>query len=63
LGTNYHEDVAEESHPNHSLGYTKSPYFREDIAQHVSKGKSNGTGIEIKQAEDTDDLDSHHIRN
>jgi len=62
LRTCHHQEIAKERQPNHLLGRTKSPQLGEHIAQHVGKGKGDGSCIEIKEVKKINDLDGHHVR-
>ena len=63
LCAHHHEDVAEKGEPDDLSGGAEPPDFGQHIAKHIGKGKGDGSGIEIEQAKETDDLDGHYVGN
>ena len=63
VGAQDQHDVTHETQVDYALGDTVAPYLGEHVAQHVGEGEGDGSCVEVKKAEYTDYLDSHHVGN
>ena len=63
IAANNQDDVAQQCQIDNFFRYSVAPNLREHVAQHVGQRESDGSCVEVKKAEYTDYLDSHHVGN